>query len=264
MNRESGFFSCPLPFGDRAVIAFIAATLIAQTGQPQPAPQATPLREVVYNFSEDDRTEYSTDQTGTGDAETTTATNTLAAPPASSLTSTGYHGTITVDILQVDGSGFIKAEMHETTNAENGANPFDAVFIVRPDGGLARVSGSDDVDMTTLMAYFGTQYFASHDLSVGTQWLNQSVVDAVEYDTTTTVTAVSGNNVSIASTMKMPHSTVSGTTTVNTSLVYNAAKLVPITLDVRSIHMGSGTTSSAEQTAHYHFDRVSDTLDPSH
>ena len=232
---------------------------------PQGSSAASPLREVVYKFSHDQTSEYTTEQApgnpdGPGGMHQT-ATTGLAAPPESSTKTAGYRGTMTVDILQVDvDSGFIKAEVHEATNAENGTKPFDAVFIIRPDGGMVKASGSDDPDMDALMVYFATKYFADHNLAPGVTWTNIETVDKVEYDTTTTVNGVDGNNVSMSAKTKAPRG-VSGGFTIDTNLVYDAAKLAPISLDVMSIRLGSGTTSSAEQAIHSHFDRISDTLD---
>ena len=247
------------------MLALFAASLIAgaATTSSSTASSSGPMREVVYKFSDDERTEYSTDQSVNGDVEKSTATNGLAAPPQSQTTATGYSGTMTVDILQVDPSGYLKASIHETTDAANGARPFDATFIVRPDGQLVTASGSPDADMTGLMSYFATKYFGDHVLSQGEQWIDGSIIDKVEYDTTSTVTNVNGDDITIRKVMKVPGA-ANGSLYVDTMLVYNAAKLVPITLDIRSTHRGGGTTANAEQISHYHFDRVSDTLDTSH
>jgi len=246
----------------------LAAGLVvgAAGGSTAAQPQASgPLREIVYKFSDNETTEYTTDQApGNQDSSSGTVSSTgtgLAAPPESSTKTTGFSGTMTVDVLQVDSSGYLKAEVKEMTDAENGKKPFDAVFIVRPDGQLVRASGSDDPDMDDLMQYLGTSYFAGRVLQQGEQWTSTSVFDKTEYDTTTSVTGVNGDDVMLKAEMKA-HGAMSTSNTVDTSIVYNAAKLVPVALDVLRIQQGSGDTSNAEETFHYHFDRVSDTLDP--
>lgn len=230
------------------------------------AQSAAPIREIVYNFSDDESSEYTTDQSpqdqnGLGGSVVQSTSTGLAAPPESTRRNSGFHGTMTVDVLEVDSSGYLKAEVKENTNAENGAKPFDATFIVRPDGELVRVAGSDDSDMTSLMRYFGTSYFADHPLIEGQQWSTDLTYGKTEFQTDTTVTATNGDAVSIKSTAKAVKGIGNGSLTIETNLVYNAPKLVPLKLDVIQIRSGSGDTASAEQVSHFHFERVSDSLD---
>ena len=249
--------------------AFLAAGLLldssATSSSSQPQASA-PLREIVYNFSDDESTEYTTDQSpqdqnGAGGSVVLSTSTGLAAPPESQRRTSGFHGTITVDVLEVDSTGYLKAEVKESTDAENGAKPFDATFIVRPDGELVKVSGSDDPDMTSLMRYFGTGYFADRSLIEGQQWSTDMTYGKTEFQTDTTVTAASGDDVSIKSTSKAVKGIGNGSLTIETTLVYNAPKLVPVKLDVVQIRSGSGDTASAEQVSRYHFERVSDSLD---
>lgn len=244
-----------------------ASTSTSAGGQTQ---SSGPLREIVYKFSDSETSEFSTDQSQQDqDSSSGTVMSTgtgLAAPPSSSTRLGGYYGTITIDVLQVEASsGFMKVDVHEQTSAENGKNPFDVVFIVRPDGGMAKLSGTDDPDIDALVPYLATSYFGDHTLMEGATWKSDSTfdagkADAMQLETTTTVTGSNGNNVSIKSTTSQPN-VKNGSWMQQTSLLYNAAKLVPISLDVIATRRGSGTTANAEQTSHYHFDRVSDTLD---
>lgn len=241
--------------------AFLVAGLLLDSPASSSSSQApAPMREIVYKFSENLTAEYTTDQTSSG-YTTTEGSNGLAAPPESSTRSSGFNGTMTVDILEVDADGFLKCDVKESTNAENGRAPFEAVFIVRPDGNLVIVSGTQDEGMTSLVRYFGTQYFLNRTLASGQQWTDDTTYDKVEYQTTTDVTGTSGDDVSMKSTAKAVKGVGNGSLTIESSLVYRAAKLVPVSLDVIQIRQGSGDTSSAEQTAHFHFDRLSDTLD---
>lgn len=249
-------------------VAFIAAALmfdsaaVASSGQAQ---TSAPMREVVYDFSDDESVEYTTDQAPndpfTSSGSISTATTGLAAPPESSTRASGFHGTMTIDVLEVDSGGFLKADVKETTNAENGRNPFEAVFIVRPDGELVKESGDADADMTSIMRYFGTSYFADRALVQGQQWTTDLTYGTVQYETTTTVTGADGDDVTFKSLAKAVKGIGNGSLSIETTLVYDAPKLVPVTLDVRQIRMGSGDTASAEQVSHFHFQRVSDTLD---
>jgi len=243
--------------------AFLAAGLLVDSSASSSSAQvqaSVPLREIVYKFSENLTTEYTTDQTSTG-YTTTQGTNGLAAPPESSTRTSGFNGTMTVDILEVDPDGYLKADVKETTNAENGRAPFEAVFIIRPDGNLVKVSGTDDSGVTSLMAYFGTHYFADRTLTEGQRWNTDETYGKVEYQTTTTVTGTNRNDASMKSMTKAVRGVGNGALTIQTSMVYRASKLVPLSLDVVQIRQGSGDTSSAEQTSHFHFDRISDTLD---
>jgi len=247
---------------------FFAAGLLLNSSASSSSSQArasAPLREIVYKFSDDESVEYTTEQAPedptTSSGTIQTATTGLAAPPESQTRTSGFHGTMTVDVLEVDSTGFLKAEVKESTTAENGAKPFDATFIVRPDGELVMVSGSDDADMTSLMRYFGTSYFADRPLVEGQQWSTDMTYGKTEFQTDTAVTATSGDNVSIKSTSKAVKGIGNGSLTIETSLVYNAPKLVPVKLDVVQIRSGSGDTAHAEQVSRYHFERVSDSLD---
>ncbi|HET9342510.1 MAG TPA: hypothetical protein VFO25_06325 [Candidatus Eremiobacteraceae bacterium] len=185
--------------------AFLVAGLLLDSSATSSSSQAqasVPLREIVYNFSDDESTEYTTDQSpqdqnGFGGGVVQSTSTGLAAPPESSRRTSGFRGTMTVDVLEVDSTGFLKAEVKENTDAENGAKPFDATFIVRPDGELVKLSGSDDADMTSLMRYFGTSYFADRSLVEGQQWSTDMTYGKTEFQTDTTVTATSGDNVSI-------------------------------------------------------------------
>jgi hypothetical protein len=250
--------------------AFVAAGLLSDSPAPAPSGRSAsvvPIREVVYDFSDDESVEYTTDQAPpdpfTSHGSVSTSSTGLAAPPESSTRASGFRGTMVVDVLEVDSSGFLKAEVKETTDAENGREPFDAVFIVRPDGELVKVSGNDDPDMANLMRYFGTGYFADRTLVEGQQWTNDMTYGALQFETTTKVTGADGDDVSFALVSKALKGVGNGSLTVETNLLYEASKLVPVKLDVRQVRMGSGDTASAEQVSHYHFERVSDTLDKS-
>jgi len=233
---------------------------------PQPAQSAAPvpsapMRVVVYKFSDSETTDYTTDQ---GGAQYTTneSQGGLAAPPQSSTSKSGYSGTMTVDILQVDASGFIKADVHELTDAINQKGEAVSTFVVRPDGTLIVVSATYDNDMTTLMPYFGSSYYAGVQLAQGSTWINDSTADSMQLETTSTVTNVNGNYVTIQSIQKAKQALMNGSFKVETKIVYDAPKLVPISVDVLVTRNGSGTTANAVQRTHYRFDRVSDTLDP--
>jgi hypothetical protein len=259
-------FRPSFPWGKFAMLAILLAAALRQA-DPAPSsstaspPSPSPIREVVFKFSDDETNEYTTDQ-GSIEYTTDQLDNGLAAPPESQKATGGYSGTMTVDILQVDAtSGFLKAAVHEATDAENGKTPFDAVFIVHPDGALTIVSGSYDADMTGLMPYFATSYFADRLLQQGIQWESSSKFDKTPYTTTTTVVGVNGDDVSLKAVTKAPGGLGAGDLVVDTALVYDAPKLVPVTLDILATRRGSGDTSSAEQISHYHFDRISDTLD---
>ena len=249
--------------------ALLAAGLLLDSPTASSSSQAqaaAPLREIVYNFSDDESTEYTTDQSpqdqnGVGGGIVQSTSTGLAAPPESTRRTSGFHGTMTIDVLEVDSSGYLKAEVKEQTNADNGRQPFDATFIVRPDGELVRVSGTDDADMTNLMRYFGTSYFADRSLIEGQQWSTDLTYGKVEFQTATIVTATNGDDVSIKATSKAVKGIGNGTLTIETNLVYNAPKLVPVKLDVIQTRSGSGDTASAEQISRYHFERISDTLD---
>jgi hypothetical protein len=212
------------------------------------APAAAPLREIVYKFSYDQTKEYTTEAFG--------------APPQSSTTPGGFSGTMTVDVLAADTEGYLKAEIHEATDALNGKAPFDAVFVIHPDGTLVAVSGSYDDSMTSLLPYLGRTYFADHPLTAGSTWETDTTADTLQLATTYTVTKVDGDNTTVQALTAAKQGVVNGSLKVETKVVYKAPKLVPITLDIMMTRSGGGDTASAVQSTHYHFDRASDTMDP--
>jgi len=227
-----------------------AATPSAAPATPaSQAAAAKPLREISYKFSDNRTSEY-------------TSNENFGAPPASDTSVGGYSGMLTIDVLQVDGSGYIKAEAHEQTDAENGKAPFDAVFVIDPDGTLRVVSGTYDQDMTSLLTYFGSSFFGDNQLAQGNTWQTASTVDSLQLITTTTVTAVSGNDATIHSSTTAAAGVMRGSYDVETTVVYRAPKLVPISLDIVITRRASGDTNGNVQKTHFRFDRVSDTLDP--
>lgn len=232
------------------MFAIMLAAFLADASAPAPtsAPSAGPLREIVYKYSLDRMSEYTS---GSYDS-----------PAQSDTQNAGYSGTMTIDVVQVDAAaGILKVAVQDRTNALNDRGGTSGTLIIRPDGTVLAVGGKYDQDMTTILPYLATGYFAGHDLQQGAQWETDSTEGGIDYATTTTVSNVNGSNATVTTETKAQRGVVNGSFAIVTKLVYEATKLVPISLDVQVRRNGSGDTAAAEQTTHYHFDRVSDTLD---
>lgn len=233
------------------MFAIMLAAFLSDASSPAPAPASSApvaaLREIVYKYSLDRTTDF------------TSASFDSAAQ--TNMQNAGYSGSMTIDVVQVDGaSGALKVDVSDRTNAENDRGGSHAVFLVQADGTILAQS-QYDADMPIILPYVATAYFAGHDLQQGAQWEQDSQIDGVDYETMTTVAAVAGDDATITSTTKAKKGQGNGSLEVETKLVYQAKKLVPISLDIEMRRNGSGDTASAEQTTHYRFDRVSDTLD---
>jgi len=232
------------------MFAIILAAFLADATPPAPtaAPSAGPLREIVYKYSLDRKSEYTS---GSYDS-----------PAQSNTQNAGYSGTMTIDVVQVDAAaGILKVAVQDRTNALNDRGGTNGTLVIRADGTVLAVDGKYDQDMTTILPYLATGYFAGHDLQQGAQWVTYSTEDGIDYETTTTVSAVAGNDATVTTETKAQKGIVNGSFDILTKLVYEATKLVPISLDVQVRRNGSGDTAAADQSTHYHFDRVSDTLD---
>lgn len=240
------------------MFAIMLAAILADSSPPAPtaAPSAGPLREIVYK--------YSLNSTGTTTAQSyDQGTDTSTAVG-------GYNGSMTIDILVVDPSnGYLKAHVKDSTNALNYRAPTEADIIIHPDGELIVTAGKVDEDMATIVPYLGTKYFGDNVLQQGNQWASYSTSDGIDYKTTTTVSGVSGDVATISLETKAEKGVINGAFEIEGKIGYEAAKLVPVSLDVIMTRTGSdvasgggsGFADEGTHMVHYHFDRVSDTLD---
>jgi hypothetical protein len=240
------------------MFAIILAAFLADATPPAltAAPSVGPLREIVYK--------YSLNSTGTTTAqsyEQGTDTSTSVG---------GYNGSMTIDILQVDPSnGYLKAHVKDSTNALNYRAPNEADIIIHPDGELIVTAGKVDEDMATIVPYLGTKYFGDNELQQGNQWASYSTSDGIDYKTTTTVSGVSGDVATISLETKAEKGVINGAFEIEGKIGYEAAKLVPVSLDVIMTRTGSdvasgggsGFADEGTHMVHYHFVRLSDTLD---
>jgi len=233
------------------MFAIIVAALLADV--PTPAPAASPaadapLREIVYK--------YSLDVTGS----TTIQSYDQAVDSATAVG--GYHGSMTIDVVQVDPSnGYLKAHVKDSTTALNYRAPTEEDIIIHPDGELIVTAGKVDEDMATIVPYLATKYFGDNTLQQGNQWSTYSTSDGIDYKTTTTVSSVSGDVATISLETKAEKGVMNGAFEIEGKVGYEASKLVPLSLDVIMTRQASGVSDEGSHTVHYHFDRVSDTLD---
>lgn len=232
------------------MFAIMLAAFLADAAAPAPtaAPSAAPLREIVYK--------YSLDRTGT----TTVQSYEQGVDSATSVG--GYHGSMTIDIMKVDPSnGYLLAHVKDSTTALNYRAPTEADVIVHADGTLVVTNGKFDEDIATIVPFLGTKYFGDNVLQQGNSWASYSTSDGIEYQTTTTVSTVSGDIATIALVTQAAKGVMNGSFQIESKVGYEASKLVPIYLDEIMTRQGSGISQEGTTTVHYRFDRVSDTLD---
>jgi hypothetical protein len=226
----------------------LAAFLADAAPAPTAAPSAGPLREIVYKYSLD-VTGSSTAQSYEQGVDSATAVG-------------GYNGSMTVDVLQVDPSdGSLLAHVRDKTNALNYRAPTEADIVIHPDGTLVVTNGKVDEDMATILPYLGTKFFGDNALQQGNQWSTYSTSDGIDYKTTDTVSNVSGDVATLSVVTKADKGVMNGSFEIEGKVGYEAAKLVPISLDVFMTRQESGLSEEGTHTIHYRFDRVSDTLD---
>jgi hypothetical protein len=215
------------------------------TATPQPA---GPLREVVYKYSYDKYTSRQYEDFG--------------IPPSVDQRLSGYSGTMTVDVTAVGADGSIKLNVTESSaNAQNLKKPLVADIIVHPDGGLLISGGNYDDVMETLAPYFGTSYFGDRTFQEGETWEQDSSDNNVPYVTNFTIKKMDGDTATVYSVTKPKQGKVSGTFTIEITVVYKASLLVPLSLDMVIMSTGSLTDSTASAHTRYSFQRVSDTKD---
>lgn len=214
-----------------------------------PATPGPVLREVVYSFSYSESYDATYGSYG-------------ANAPETSYNGGGYNGTMVVDVVGVGNDGSLDLHITQTTDAENDRTPTDAEFLIRPDGGLGVLAGKYTDPMMKLAPYFGTAYFAGHDLQQGSAWTTESDLQQYHITTSTTVSKVDGDLATIDSVMKETATQLHGHYSGTSSLVYDAPLLVPASLDIQLYSLGQDLGSNGESRAHFHFDRKSDTRQP--
>lgn len=230
----------------------IAATTLA-FAPATPAPTAAPLREIVYRYSYSRKVERSVAEYG--------------APDLNVGTTNGYAGKLTVDVMQVDAANMILVAVTDAvTGTVNVTKPLVGDIVISPSGDVKIVGGEYDLTMTTILPYLSTAYYGDHALQEGATWkLITNGADKTQTTTTFNVSNVTTDTATITSTTQAKAADSSGTTSVETKVVYKAALLVPISVDILISSSGdtmtAGRPSNQDATTHYHFDRISDSRD---
>jgi len=240
------------------MLAIMLAAILADAASSSTtaAAAAGPLREIVYKYSLN--------------STSTTSAQSYEQGTDSSTAVGGYNGSMTIDILKVDPSnGYLLAHVRDQTNALNYRAPTEADIIIHADGTLIVTTGKVDEDMATVVPYLGTKYFGDNSLQQGNEWSTYSTSDGIDYKTTTTVSSVSGTVANVSVVTKAEKGVMNGAFEIEGKIGYEAAKLVPVSLDMimtrsgsnASAGGGSGFADEGTHLIHYHFERVSDTLD---
>jgi len=235
-------------------VVIAAATLAFASPAPAASAQAAaPLREIVFKYSYSRKVERSVAEFG--------------SPDLNVGNTNGYAGRLTVDVMQVDPSNMILvAATDAVTGTVNMLKPLVGDIVISPSGDVKIVGGDYDDTMTTILPYLSTNYFGDHQLQEGASWkLITTAADKTQTTTTFNVSNVTTDTATITSTTQAKSGDSSGVSSIQTKVVYKAALLVPISLDILITSSGTTTTaghaSNEDATTHYHFDRVSDTRD---
>jgi hypothetical protein len=225
---------------DPASTAAPAATPAAQPTQP------APLREIVYKISETDMVSQSgTDYYGT----------------ASGSGSTGDEGTLTIDILQVAKGNILQVRATELWRSL-GSKSYSAIGYVGADGTLGIVEGTYSQSMLAVLPFLGQDYIASHDMSVGTEWiLSADTQDKAHIERRYSVTEVDGADVTVTVNGTMKGGIGMFPMTERDTIVYRPSKLVALTGQFETRTLSSSATATQDTTHRFHFERVSDTRD---
>jgi len=237
-----------------SVVIAAAAVVLAPAPSPARTAPAPVLRKIVYRFAFDRKVERSMTQSG--------------GPSIDVGSASSNSGTLTVDVRQVGGDGSLRVSAKvEYVKAASTQRPFTAEIVVRPDGSLRVVNGTYDDKMQILLPYLATKYFVDHQLQGGATWKVVSPPsDSVKTTTTFIVTNVAGTSATISFSGQAHGGPLPGAATIQSTLVYKASLLVPLSLDVMIVRTGAGasagTTAPQQDRTHYRFDRVSDSRDP--
>jgi hypothetical protein len=239
------------------MIAAIALALLVNT--PAAAPQPTPLREVVYKVSSLRKESLAIGTFG-GHVAADSGGGYGEPNPTSKNNAAMLEGTLTVDVIGVQ-QDVIKVRV--TEDFKNTSAPSSYEAYIAPNG-LVRFETQDaSVIARYLLPLFGSKFAASSTLANGDSWNVNLKTNAVDLQNTFTITGQDGALLLLNETETIRLSSAQGMNyNVRGKLKYKPSLLVPIAgdIDERGNHNTMDTTD--EETTTVHFERVSDTLDP--
>jgi hypothetical protein len=244
------------------MLAAVALALLLDV--PGPAPQATPLREVVYKVSSL-RTESLAIETYGGRVPMGQSSSTAGQGPAgdpapsSKNNATLQDGTLTVDVLGIQ-QDVIKVRVTEVFKEHPTPNSYNA--YIAPSG-LVRFETPDPSPIAMyLLPLFGSKFAASSTLTTGDSWHVDLKTDAVNLQNTFTIAGQDGPLLLLneAETVRL-NSARGMNYNVTGKLKYKPALLVPIAGDIAERGNRNTMDTTDESTTTVHFERVSDTLD---
>lgn len=247
------------------MIAAIALALLvnAPAATPAVAPQPTPLREVVFKVSSLRKESlaigtYGGHVAGPGDAP---GTGGYGEPnPTAKNNAAMLEGTLTVDVLGVE-QDVIKVRVTEDFKNTSAPSSYEAYIA---SNGLVRFETQNaSVIARYLLPLFGAKFAASSTMANGDSWHVNLKTDAVDLQNTFTITGQDGALLLLSETETIRLSSARGMNyNVRGKLKYKPSLLVPIAGDIDERGNSSTMDTSDEETTTVHFERVSDTLDP--
>jgi hypothetical protein len=242
------------------MIAAIALALLVSA--PAAAPQPTPLREVVFKASSLRKESlaigtYGGHVTGGGD----TPGGGFGEPsPTSKNNAALLEGTVTVDVLGIE-QDVIKVRVTEDFKSTSAPSSYQA--YIAPNGLVRFETQEPSVIARYLLPLFGSKFAASTTLANGDAWNVNLKTDAVDVQNTYTIAGQDGSVLLLTETQTVRLNAARGMNyNVRGKLKYKPSLLVPISGDIDERGNRNTMDSTDEMTTTVHFERVSDTLDP--
>ena len=205
-----------------------------------------PLREVVFKVSYTRRQEIAAESFGGLD---TSANN-----------ATGDSGTITVDIMAVQGNT-LGVKLTELWKSKERSATF--LGNVAPDGSVNFGDQPISPVARDVLPFFAPLFATDRSLDPGSAWTANFSGTAANVQTRFEVRSIDGPLVNLDETRTLKVKSARGMDSVTTGkIAYKPSLLVPIsgTLSERQARSGMGATNQISTV--YNFERVSDTRDP--
>lgn len=234
---------------EKQVIAeLVAAAVIAASPTPTAAPAgpaSTPLREVVYKVSTLDRIDDITESFGGGPD---------AAPPSSTLVGEG-HVMVTVDVMAKFEDGLLGIKVSEQW--KDSPLPLHFTGAVDKDGTVQFALATISPATIALLPFLATSFAPQGAMLVGTHWSVNRVIGNATVTTDYSVTAVSGDSVTIHKDTKIK---ALGSETVTGNIVYDPSLLVATSGKIRVRRTDMAADGQTTHTIDIDFARISDTF----
>lgn len=229
---------------------FVAAAIALASPTPNAATAGAPLREVVYHVS------YTRHERLTQEGFPDAAAPQLAVQGADQTD----QGTITVDVMAIANDS-LAVKVTESWNQ----HPRPATFLgnIGPNGALHFGGQPTSEAADAILPIFGPEWMAGNPVDAGVKWSSTYSSTDAEIVTNYDVTSADAGFITIAEQQSVTVKAVRGLGGfMSGTIVYNPAKLVPISLKLERRSSHSSLDASDTETMVINVSRVSDSLDP--